>query len=63
MHDINSNTFKTTLTKPIITVYSRASDHNYNDQVKVDKMAWACSMHGRGVLIGLWWESQKERDH
>jgi hypothetical protein len=26
--------------------------------IKEDEMGRACSMHG-----GLWWESQKERDH
>jgi hypothetical protein len=35
-----------------------------DDQMKEDEMGRACStnMGRRGMHIGYWWESQKERD-
>jgi hypothetical protein len=31
--------------------------------VKEDEMGRACSMYGRRLHIGFWWEMQKERNH
>jgi hypothetical protein len=42
-------------------ILSEASE----DQVKEDEMGRACSTNWgrRGMHIGYWWESQKERGH
>jgi hypothetical protein len=39
------------------------TNHNYS-QVKEDEMSRACRSKGRrGMHIGYWWVSQKERDY
>jgi hypothetical protein len=54
------------LTESNITEFSKMlllSKYNYNDQVK--KMRWAghLARMERGMYLGCWWKSRKERDH
>jgi hypothetical protein len=42
------------------------SSPNIIRMIKSRRMRWAghvARMRGRGMHIGYWWESQKERDH
>jgi hypothetical protein len=37
--------------------------HSQDDQINVEELEEACSMHGREIYVGFRWAGLTERDH